>query len=282
METRGKTMQLKIVYFAFQKLRCGSKYMSLVERAVPGAPVIAHVYRNHKRSTPICYVEDDPEGVDLLTLELPTETFFPEITDFLKTNQVDRLYVCGQTGTGKSTFIRSYCEAFRQKYKKARICLFSNKDVDEILDDIVERMPCDEETLFETPYTMAYLASRSKTTLVIFDDIEDFPKDIRKEVTRLQGECLRCGRSNGIYTICVHHDPACGYETKGQLFECNMWVTFPKRSGRGVYDYLYDKKLKLRPDIKRFIMKEKSNYVCIKKDFPFSVVSDKYIILDNA
>ena len=58
---------------------------------------------------------------------------------------------------------------------------------------------------------------------------------------------MRNGRSLGIYSIFVHHNPTADYKsTRNMIFEANKVVIFPKRSGKGTYNYLMEKNLLLR------------------------------------
>jgi len=207
--------------------------------------------------------------------------FFPAITDFFKTNQVDHIMVSGQTGCGKTTFIKEYAEHFKQKYPKARGLLFSSKKEDELLDTLkfIDRVDIDEDILVN-PYTLEEMGSISKPSLIIFDDIQDFPnKKLNVEIARLRDEVMRNGRSSGLFSIYVNHDP-CDYKaTKSQIFEANKMVIFPKKCGMGTYNYLLEKKLHLNKKTIEAINTLKSNYVCINKNVPNSVISDNYILL---
>lgn len=259
--------------------------MSLVEEKIKGVPAVAHTIRNNKIIGTVSYDSNDTSKVDLLELyDNPGECYFPALTDFETTDQVDRFFLSGPSGCGKSTWIRNLIHVFGLKYKKGRVCLFSNKERDDVLDDVVERMPVDDATIMGGVYTMDYLSSRSKVTLVIFDDIEDFTGKVRKEVERLRNECFRCGRSYGIYTVGVQHDPIGGWQTKTQIYEASHIVVFPARAKRDTYNKLYDK-LKVPMDIVTYIKSHSSppraaNYVCFRTQFPYCVISDKYVICD--
>lgn len=257
-----------------------------------GAEVIAYLLKDNRIVEPVSFIDsdkadtllsEDTKRLKKIRLNEADETFMPNVTDFRKEDQVDRIYVTGPTGTGKSTFIRAYTKLFLTKYPKASVYLFSSKKQDAVLDDLpLERMLIDEETLL-TPYTIEELSSGSKPSLCIFDDIEDFPtQKLNKEIARFRDEVLRNGRSAGLFSIFVHHDP-CNYkETKSQIYECNKVVIFPRRCGRGTYDYLCEKKLHMTKKDVALVNSLKSNYVCINKGAHKYFVSDKYIILDIA
>jgi hypothetical protein len=248
---------------------------------------IANLYEEGEQVNQIFHTDDDdlndPKFKKLMKIRLndKDKSFFPIITDFFKTEQTQKIYVSGASGCGKSTFIREYVLHFLKKYGvKSNILLFSSKKEDKALDDLkLERVQIDED-IFANPYTLSEIAGTGKPVLTIFDDIEDFStKKITKEIERLRDEIMRNGRSYGIFCIYVHHDP-CDYKsTKSQLFEANMVVIFPKRSGVGTYNYLLDNKLHLGKKNIDLINTLKSNYVCISKNIPQSIISDKYILL---
>ena len=69
------------------------------------------------------------------------------------------------------------------------------------------------------------MSGQTKPTLVIFDDIEDFAtKKQNKEIERLRDEVLRNGRSYGIYSIFVHHQPTDYKATRNMIFESNKTI----------------------------------------------------------
>ena len=99
------------------------------------------------------------------------------------------------------------------------------------------------------------------------------------EIARLRDEVLRNGRSYGIFSIFVHHNPTDYKATRNMIFEANKVVIFPKRSGKGTYNYLMDKKLLLDKECRDLINNLKSSWVCVNKQVPKSIISDKYIML---
>ena len=242
---------------------------------------IATVYTPDNEAVKYVYIGEEEEGcIDKVRLNDDT-AFFPSITDFEEEDQVDRIYVAGETGSGKSTFIRQYVGHFLQQYPKASILLFSSKNEDKVLDDIkkIIRVKIDDD-IHVNPYTLKEISSNTKPTLTIFDDCEDFQnRKILSEVARLRDEILRNGRSYGIYSIFVRHNPTDYKATRNCIFEANKVVIFPKRSGKGTYNYLMEKKLLISKDDMALINNLKSNFVCINKQNPKCIISDRYIMV---
>ena len=241
---------------------------------------VANIFSPTGKNIKKVYVEEDVEGLDKIRINDETY-FFPTISDFEKEEQVDRVYICGESGCGKSSFIREYVFKFLEQYPKATILLFSSKTEDKQLDDIPKliRVKIDDD-IHANPYTLQEISSNSKPTLTIFDDIEDFPnKKINKEIERLRDEIMRNGRSMGIYSIFTHHNPTDYKATRNMIFEANKVVIFPRRSGKGTYNYLMDKKLLLHKDQIDMINTLKSSYVIVCKQIPKCIISNKYIML---
>lgn len=278
--------------------------MSLTHLQTKDSLPVAYLFRDNKLTAIISYEDEadsnsdsDVEMIDekdMLAKKEPlkkikvirkNEMFFPIVRTFdkkdPKNEQVDKIYICGPGGCGKTTWIRQYISLFKKKYPKSEVLLFSSKDHDKKIDDLgVKRLDIDDDVL-QNPFTMQELSKMSSPVLTIFDDIENFGnKKINLEISRLRDEILTNGRSYGIFCLYVHHDP-CDYKnTKTQIFEANKVVIFPKRCGEGTYDYLLEKKLHLKKKVISEINHLKSDWVCINKGLPNTIISNKYILLN--
>jgi len=248
---------------------------------------IANYYKNNKLTSIISYEdiqpneEEDVKPLTKIRLNAENEKFFININDFKTTNQRQAVYLCGAAGVGKTTTIIQYINEFHAKYPKAKILLFSSKNQDAILDSMkyVERVKITEDMLVNQ-MTLAEISGRSKPVLTVWDDVEDFPTaKLTKEIERLLNEVLRNGRSYGIYAIYSHHQPCDYVKTRNLLFEATHVIIYPRRSGKESYNYLMEKKLHLNKKTIEIINKTYSNFVCIKKNVPQVVISDKYILL---
>lgn len=257
--------------------------MSLSLTHCDKAEELAIIYKGEKVKNKVYYV-DEPEtdkNLKLIRLNNDDDTFFPSINDFKETQQTQKIYLCGESGCGKTTFLVAYIYNFHKKYPKAKILFFSSKNEDAVIDKItyIERVKINDEML-NKPYTMAEISADSVPSLCVFDDIEDFPnKKITKEIDRLLNEIIRNGRSYGIYCAYTHHQPSDYKQTRNLLYEATHVITFPARCASGSYDYLYRQKLNLNQKAINTINKSKSKFVCIKKKIPKCVIADKYLIL---
>ena len=241
---------------------------------------IATIYKPNGKRLKDVFVDTENDGLDKIRINDDTY-FFPTISNFDETEQVDRIYICGESGVGKSSFIREYVLKFLEQYPKASILLFSSKSEDKQLDDLpnMVRVSIDED-IVNNPYTLDEICSNSPITLTIFDDIEDFSnKKINKEIARLRDEIMRNGRSKGVFSIFSHHNPTDYSHTRNMIFEANKVIIFPRRSGKGTYNYLLEKKLLINKEQIDLINTLKSSYVVICKQMPKCIISNKYIIL---
>jgi len=261
--------------------------MSLSLEKIEGAQPIANIYKKSNLSGEVYVIQDenmkeDEQALLKIRLNVEDECFFPAINDFFETNQTQRIYISGSTGTGKTTFLAQYIINFHKKYPKAKILFFSSKTKDDIIDKLkfIERVKVDED-IVENPFTLAEMtAGGKKPILCCFDDIEDFQtKKINKEIERLLNEILRNGRSFGIYCIYTHHQPNDYKATRNLIFEASHCVIYPKRCAKNTYDYFLEKKLNINKKNRDLINTLKSNFVCIKKDIPQAVIADKYVLL---
>lgn len=252
------------------------------------APVpLADIYKDDARESAVYYINPDdldPEEERLTRIRLPPdEKFFPRVPSYKNNGkgiQADRVYVVGPSGSGKSYFMRGYARAFHEKYPEARVCLFSSKKEDRTLDLLryIERVVIPED-IEEGTLTMDEF-STTRPCLMIFDDIEDFPKkSMGKEVNRFLSEVLRNGRDPwGIYAIYSHHDPCCFKETKVMLKEAKRIVFFPN-AYPGKFTYLMSKYMGLNRTQIEQVEEMKSRWVCIADQRPRFILSDRYIIL---
>ena len=71
----------------------------------------------------------------------------------------DVYYITGPSGSGKSYFVRMYCEQYKKKFKTNEIYLFSNLKEDESLDSIKPKRFRIDEELHTEPIKVEELAN---------------------------------------------------------------------------------------------------------------------------
>ena len=153
--------------------------------------------------------------------------------------QVDNLFLVGKSGSGKSTFIGSYINAFLMLFgKNCPIYLFSSKPIKDepnftpYLDNITQiYLNADELDSYIndesgiSPYE--HFVNKGGKSLVIFDDVEDLSIKIERMVKAIQSNIMKTGRSSGIYTINSRHVLNSGSKTKDIWVESTKIILFP-------------------------------------------------------
>lgn len=230
--------------------------------------------------------DDNEKKIKKIRIIEPDEFFFPIINDFEDSENNTRCYISGPSGCGKTRYIRMYVMFFKKKYPKGKVLLFTSKSEDKYLDDLgIKRIQIDEDILSD-PMKIDDLDRYEKPLLCIFDDIEDFKGSTEKKsemlnnaVASFRDECMRNGRSKGIYLLYVNHNPTEYKKTRNQIHEANECVMFPRQCDQGTYDYFLNKKLFLKKNNIESINELKSNFVMINKGNPKFIISNKYILL---
>ena len=120
-------------------------------------------------------------------------------------------------------------------------------------------------------------------SVVVFDDLESFPKNIRKKYMDLRDTFLERGRGHsegqkGISTITVSHNARNGNATKASIRESQYWVLFPTANKVDVknlfklYGGLDTKDIDL-------LMNQKSRWCFFKKSIPQYAIGEHSIVV---
>ena len=187
----------------------------------------------------------------------------------------DTLYVCGPNQAGKSTYVAEYLRNFHKAHKDMPILLFSKLEEDSVLDDIdaVERVVCEE---LPEEFNIEEYAD----TMCVFDDIDQFSKDISNTLIGMINEILCNGAHHGISIVITNHLLSDYKKTRTILNEVSCITVFP-HSGCSY---------QLKDVLKRYVGMEKkqiekvantpSRWVTIFKDYPLVVLHQKgcYIV----
>lgn len=189
-------------------------------------------------------------------------------------DHVERLYLAGSSGSGKSYFVSKWLsmnrKIFRGKQKKD-IYIFSRIQFDQQLDKFNPIRP-ELESLVEEPITGEEL----ENSIVIFDDIDSISDRVVKQcVYDLQTDLLTTGRHFNITVICTNHMIYNGLETKRTINESTGVVIFP-RSGQ-----IYQQKNFLKnymgfeKNMITKVMKLPSRWIYLRKRYPQCVIYNR-------
>jgi hypothetical protein len=191
---------------------------------------------------------------------------------------VERLYVAGPSGSGKSYFVSKWLGAnrkiFRNKNKK-EIYIFSRIKHDSQLDKFNPNRP-DLESLVDEPMTGEQL----ENCICIFDDIDSISDRVVKQVVYdLQNDLLTCGRHFNVTVICTNHMIYNNIETKRTINESTSTVIFP-RSGQTYQIKMFLKNYcGFERDMIDKIMRLKTRWLCIRKTYPMAIIYEKGVFM---
>jgi GTPase SAR1 family protein len=203
-------------------------------------------------------------------LELPEEFHFQQIPNTKSEREI--LYLTGASGSGKSTYIRKYCEKFKKSYPDRDIFLFSSLKEDESLDAVKPLRVKMDDSVYKNPIKPEDL----KESLVIFDDCDVLSdKKIRDAIMSLSNQVLEIGRHYKISACYVSHLPTNKGDTRRILNEAHSIIYFPHSGSLRGTRYLLEQYVGL--DIKQImeIKKMDTRWCCIFKNYPQVVMTER-------
>ena len=205
-------------------------------------------------------------------LKIEDEGIFQQIPDTAKEREVGM--VCGQSGSGKSTYIKKYCKEYKKTYKNRDIYMFSNLKDDETLKDLKINRIVIDESLIDEPLTVEDF----KNSLVLFDDIDVIrDKKVKEAVYQIMNEILETGRHFSVSCLMTVHYPN-KPNIRTMLNECHWFVFFPWGAIKSTH-YVLENYLGVDKDNLRKIKSTKSRWACIFRNFPQVVLTEKNIFM---
>lgn len=210
-------------------------------------------------------------------LELPTEFHLQQTPDTTKEREI--LYITGASGSGKSTYIRKYCEKYQKAYPSRDIYLFSSLKEDESLDAIKPKRVKLDESIISNPIKVEDL----EESLCIFDDIDVLSnKKIREAVLAISNQILEIGRHYKISCCYSNHLPTSKGDTRRILNEAHSITYFPHSGSLRGTRYLLEQYVGM--DIKEImaIKKMDTRWATIFKHYPSVIMTEKQIWLMSA
>jgi len=201
------------------------------------------------------------------------EQLFPTVEDLSK-NSV-RIFISGNTGSGKSRFISDFLKHNKPK-KTQGIFLFSPVYDDDSLKDIKNLIQIDLgqfERDFEKPFEYEDIPPKS---IVIFDDIESSRN--AKQLMEIRDMFLERGRHQGTSTLTISHNPLGHNKTKASIRESQYAVVFPMSNPRDT-GALLSKYFGYTKKMIDEVMACKSRWVFVSKSTPQYWVSQHSVRL---
>ena len=140
------------------------------------------------------------------------------------------LFVAGESGAGKSFFVREYAKLYHSMFPKNPIYLISYLESDETLDAYkkIVRINVFQEEFLEDCLDLD-LESEFSNSFVIFDDIDSIVnKKTKEKIYGLLNKMLRIGRHFQISVAYSGHELYSSHELKSILNESMSITFFPK------------------------------------------------------
>ena len=220
--------------------------------------------KDKKLKNKIIYSDDKSKSVNSFNdMHLKSSEYFQLIPN--KNKERDILYIAGNSGSGKTFFIKQYLIEYKIIFPSNEIYFFSPFDEDKSLEGVkINHIQIDDE-LFDDK-----LESKDfENSMVIFDDIEAISdRALRKEVMRIMDSILTCGRHYRVSACVVFHECCNGPQTKKILNESSSITFFPLvMSGRNL-KYLAESYLGLDKEMIQRIKKLKTRSCTVVKGYP--------------
>lgn len=201
-----------------------------------------------------------------------------ETLQLVPNNKTERqcIYICGQSGSGKSYFTSNFVKEYKKLNPKNSIYVISSIDEDKSIDSL---KPIRLNVL-STEFLEDDISSEDfKDSLVIFDDIDVFGNKVRKKIMAIVNNILQIGRHFNVSVCFTTHNPCAGNETKILLAEAHIITIFPKTTGNRALKYLLDNYLGLDSKQIDKIKKMKSRAVSIIRGYPMVIIGEKQAFL---
>lgn len=176
----------------------------------------------------------------------------------------ETIYVCGPNQAGKSTFVCNYLVTWIKTHPNWPIHLFSKLDEDDVLSKVEDKIIReDANDLDDEPDIEDY-----NNSMVIFDDVDQFPRDVQKNILKLIEEVLCNGAHFNINIIITNHLLSDYKKTRTILNECKMIVMFPKSGCSHQVDHILSNYIGVSKSQIPEIKNNKGRWVAVVKDYP--------------
>jgi hypothetical protein len=216
--------------------------------------------------------EDDDIKKEFPFIRLNDDETFQHIPSNLER---DCLYICGASGSGKSTYSAKFIKEYQKKNKKNPCYLFSAKNEDAVLDDLGIKRIKINESLIENPIKAEEMAN----SLIIYDDIDVIQdKTLRKAVWESLNLALQVCRALSTTVIITNHLPTMGKDTGIVLFECHSITFFPNDLNRKLR-YMLENYCGLSQKEIDKLCKIKSRAITIFRHYPKVILCERIIFM---
>ena len=230
---------------------------------------------NSEENKKIIYlIKDEQKGLEEIKITKGTLRVLPRF------DKVEKIYISGISGAGKSFWCRMWLEEYLKKsHKEDAVYLISSvsydKNLDDIFEDNLERIPIDS-SLVTDPIDPEDLTD----CVCLLDDIDSIKSGaIKSELIGLRDTLLEIGRHGNCRMLCTSHVLRNYKATLRLINEASTTVLFPKASGKkSIRTYLSLYLELTKEQIKRFFSL-KSRWVSVSTQYERYMMYDKGVIM---
>jgi len=205
-------------------------------------------------------------------LEIPKSIGKVELS--ITDNWNGHISVFGSSGSGKSYWIGKYLQAYKKKFPKNNIYIFSPILNDPAFSEAKPQYVKIDDGIVENPLDIK--ESEFKNSVMVFDDIESLNKPYKQLIEVFRDQVLECGRHYNQTAICVSHIILNGQSTRRILNESSKIVVFPKSNFNAISN-LARRYFGMSRDEINYIRTTSSRWVCICRNYPNSIISENAI-----
>lgn len=206
------------------------------------------------------------DGKDELTKEITTKKT-PIIPLPLTNKERSVVYVCGKSGSGKSTYCRDYLIMYKEFYPTNDVYIVSKDGDDPAFKGLgAKRIELD---LFSEPVSIDDI---DPNCIVVFDDVDSVTDKVQnKNIFKFREQILECGRKPHISTLITSHLINKGLTTRNLINELTQIVLFP--AGCSHLEYFLDKHMGFKKNQIKEIEEMRTRYILINNEVPRYVLS---------
>lgn len=194
------------------------------------------------------------------------------------TTKREVILVTGQSGGGKSYWVRMYTRNYVRMYPDNPVYLISSLKEDKTLDAVDEIQRIDIDKLVANPPKDVYTW---KNALVIIDDVEGLEDTKKAAVQRVQDMIASEGRHSGTSLVRAAHNCTDHKRTRLLLQETHGFVIFPNHGATSQYIYLLNKYAGFKPKLIQSILAQPTRWIYIHFAAPRYVLTSNSVSILN-
>ena len=233
--------------------------------------------KDNKITGTVSYDEDVADNKAGDSIELDDKFKFQLAPRPLNEKKRSVLFVAGESGAGKSHYIREYAKHYNKMFKNNPIYLISYLKYDDTLDtyDKIQRINAFTPEFLDE--CMQIDLEEFRDSFIIFDDIDSTSnKHVKEKIYGFLFKLLRLGRHQNISVAYLGHELYASYELKNILNESHSITFFPKFLNHKKSKYLLEQYFGLsKSQIERIHSIKNSRFITYLKGSDKLILSEK-------